>query len=128
MSTLYYYKSLNTLTNRGMHILPLSSTIELWEVLTWPLESIRLTPHWCSLCGLLFYYVGAILSVQVLCGSLVTFSVSSMTTTYILFYLIPISWPHIFFAKGWSIQILFHETKNHLFFQQCLSFDSIAFH
>ena len=37
-----------------MHNLPLSSTLELWEVLTWPSESIWPIPHRCSLLGLFF--------------------------------------------------------------------------
>ena len=55
MSTLYYYKSSNTLTSQDTHNLPLSSTLELWEVLTWPSESIWPAPHQCSLQGLLLF-------------------------------------------------------------------------
>ena len=53
MSTLYYYKSPNTLTNQGRHNLPCSGALELWEVLTWPSEGIWWAPHRCSLLGLL---------------------------------------------------------------------------
>ena len=48
----YYYKSPNTLTNQGTHNLPRSSTLELWEVQTWPSEGIWSAPHRCSLLGL----------------------------------------------------------------------------
>ena len=51
----YYYKSPNTLTNQGTHNLPLSSTLKLWEVLTWLSEGIWPTPHHCSLLGPFFF-------------------------------------------------------------------------
>ena len=50
---LYYYKSLNTLTDQGTHNLSRSGTLELWKVLTWPSEGTWPTPHWCFLLGLL---------------------------------------------------------------------------
>ena len=37
-----------------MHNLPFSSTLELWEVLTWPSKGIWPAPHRCSLLGLPF--------------------------------------------------------------------------
>ena len=46
-------KSSNTLTNQSTHNWPRSSTLELWEVLTWPSEGIWPAPHRCSLRGLL---------------------------------------------------------------------------
>ena len=46
MSTFYYYKNLNTLTNQGTHNLPLSSILELWEDLTWHSEDIWPAPHY----------------------------------------------------------------------------------
>ena len=51
----YYYKSRNTLTNQGTHNLPLSSTLKLWEVLTWPSQGIRPAPQHCSLLGPFFF-------------------------------------------------------------------------
>ena len=61
----YYYKSPNTLTNQDMHNLPLSSTLELWEVLTWPSEGIRLAPHQCSLLDPLFLCCAGIVGSRV---------------------------------------------------------------
>ena len=40
MSTLYYYKSPNTLTNQDTHNFPQLGTLEWWKVLTWPSEGI----------------------------------------------------------------------------------------
>ena len=50
----YYYKSPDILTNQGTHNWPLSSTLELREVLTWPSKCIWPAPHWCSLLGPFF--------------------------------------------------------------------------
>ena len=61
-SALYYYKNSNILTNQGTHNLPLSSTLELWEVLTWPSEGIWPAPHWCLMLGLLFLCCASVTS------------------------------------------------------------------
>ena len=50
----YYYKSPNILTNQGTHNWPLSSSLELREVLTWPSEGIWPAPHQCFLLGPFF--------------------------------------------------------------------------
>ena len=57
-----------------MHNLPLSSTLELWEVLTWSSEGIWPAPHWCSQVNLLFLCcVGVITSTCWSCSLLLIF-------------------------------------------------------
>ena len=107
----YYYKSSNTLTNQGTHNLPLSSTLELWEILTWPSEGIWLAPHRCSLLGLLFFVLRRCHWIACLpCTSLVIFQASSKT--FDLFDEV------ILMAEG---KIVYHGPRTHVlqFFEDC---------
>ena len=61
----YYYKSPNTLTNQHIHNLPLFSTLELWEVLTWPSEGIWPAPRRCSLLGPFFLCCAGVIGSRV---------------------------------------------------------------
>ena len=70
----YYNKSTNTLTNQGTHNLPLSNTLELWEVLTWLLEGIRSASHQYSLLGPFFLcFAGVVVIACLPCRSLLIF-------------------------------------------------------
>ena len=61
----WFYTTIKTQkpSTHKVHIIhPSSGTLELWEVLTWPLEDIRLAPHRCSLLCLLFLYCVGVVS------------------------------------------------------------------
>ena len=119
----YYYKSPNTLTNQGTHNLPLSSTLELWEVLTWPSKGIWPTPHRCSLLGPFFFVLFVSSRSHVYCAAHCWFSsIIRKKSTNIM----KISWKH---KRFWKIILHSHfctcsQIHNHNFLHNTTFFKS----